>query len=270
MENLATIFAMLLQRHCRLYALVAATSFLLTFGLLYFLPTPLWQVSGLVRIGQTPTLDSEEQVRVELLMSRDASMALIRQDINEIVKNNAISDDDWNMRIRPAADDLLEIKVRAPTVEKAEKIYTALVQRLKVLHDEIYTSRNDFWMQKSSRVSAEITEHEKPLDTHAKACVALANKSPEKGLVCANLLANEAARLDRQKRFQSKIQETLLPNWSYQTNTLGSLNHSNQPISPTGLTAAVLSLFIALICVTLLLISSSIWTLLARRAGQTG
>jgi len=269
MNNLSTIFHKLLRLHFRLYATIATGSFLLAFGLLYFATAPQWQVSGLVRIGQTPMLNSEQQLQIESLMPRDVSIALIRQEANKFIQNGTSSNSDWSLRVRPVADDLLEVKIQARSIEEAAERYAALIRRLKVLHDEIYAARNEFWIAQNSRLSADIAIEQNALASQASTCKAFANQPSEKGLLCANLLANESARLDRKKQYQSKIQESLLPIWSYPTNTLGSLNHSDRPVYPKGLTSAALSLFITLVLLMLLLIFGSIWTLLGQEDRQT-
>ena len=115
-----------------------------------------------------------------------------------------LADDDWSMRVRPVADDLLEIKIRAPSIEKAQAIYIALVERLKVVHDEIYAARSGFWIEQSTQVSKDIEEIQGSLKAQTNICTAQKEKTSKNGLLCSSFLNDEAARLDRKKRLQSR------------------------------------------------------------------
>lgn len=262
MSNLNIIFAKLLRRHGRFYFLMTAGCFFLVFWMLYFLPVPQYQISGLIRIGQVPVLNGEQLVQTGLLMSVDVSMALLRQGAVGAPVENAVTDQDWHLRVRPAADNLLELKILAPSIRRAREVYIGLVRHLKSVHDDIYSTGNEFWTGQNVRVSNEISAGQKALDAPAGVCREIVDAISDNPLLCANLLANEAARIDRMRSYQVQIQEALLPIRTFPTDSLGDLNFSNAPVSPNWLTSAALSLFVALGFFFIILMAGGVGALL--------
>lgn len=264
MDNLGIVFLRLIQRHPLRYLAVALGGFLLAFSLLYFVPTPMWQVSGLVRIGHAPSTTSDEYVSNEAVMSAEASMALLRQEASANVGESVARGEPWNLRVRPAAENLLELKVQATSLQKATEIYSSLIRQLKLVHDPLFAARTAFWKKQQERVAGDLEIGRKIRESHTDVCQNFATKSLESGLLCSNLLANEAARLERQAKLEGRIAETLLPIWSYPTETSGDLALSQRPVSPNRLTAALLSAFIALVFLMIVLLVHSARTVLRR------
>lgn len=268
MNNLTAVFARLLLRHYRTYAAIAATCFFASFALLYLAPTPLWQASGLVRIGQAPYSNDEKMIELGPLMPVESSMALIRQDADRVVRDSIKLQKKWHFRVRPAAEGILELKVEAFTPEIAAKIHQALVAELKAMHEQQFQERSSFWKSQYALVSSNLEVGQQIWKSQTEVCNQLAAKLDEGGLLCANLLLHENIRQNELARLQRTIQEALLPVWSYPTEAFGSINISKEPVSPNMLIALILSLFISLCLSLTLLMISCVWSALRSSAGQ--
>ncbi len=262
MTNLGILCLQMMRRHRLRCLLVAAFIFLTSIGFLYFLPHPMWQASGLIRIGQAPHSDGNALVDRSLLMPMESTMALIRQDADRVVSSNIGTNEQWLFRIKPTAEGLLELKVEAQSAEKASKIHAALVAELKRVHDELFDIRKEFWMKQNTLVSSDLEIGRKIWESQAAICASFSSNISEGSVLCANLLLHENARQDRQARLLSRIQEALLPVWSYPTDSFGQLSVSKEPISPNALISVALGLLATLFLSTILLIFSCVWNVM--------
>ena len=263
MNNLAFLFGQSLRRHRRLYLIAFLFSFVVAFGLLHFLSSPMWQASGLVRIGKAPSSGGKESFALEQLMSVESSMALLRQEA--AADKDIAPNEKWSFQVKPSADGMLILKVQAESSQRAAEIYDVLLGRLKAIHDELFTTRKEFWVKQYAQILADIEDEKKIRESQLSICTQFTEKAIESRLLCADMLARESDRQERNKMFRSKMQEALLPVWSYQTGTTGTLDLSSEPVSPKTLISAALSLSIALAFVAAVLLISSIWAVLGMR-----
>lgn len=263
MNNLSTLCLRMIQRHKWHCALVAIFIFSASFVFLYSLATPMWQASGLVRIGQAPYSNDKKIIALGLLMPLESTMVLIRQNAERVVEENTTPNKEWSFRIKPAAEGILDLKVEASSPEVATKIHHALVTELKAVHEELFQTRSAFWKSQEAMVSSSLEVGQRIWKSQTTVCAEIAAKQDDGSLLCANLLLNENLRQNELANLQRTIREALLPIWTYPTDGVGSINVSNDPVSPNFLVAVALSFLIALSLSLILLIVSCVWSALS-------
>ena len=240
MENLSTLILASFLRGGRRLVFLAICSGVLIFGMVYVLPAKMWEVAGGVRIGQSPTMASELFEPV-LLMSLDSTLELIRHEALAVGEKVVPSGEKWTFKLRPVSGGLLDLRVTAPSVQMAAEIHGALLARLKESHDEIFRQRQGLMLKEEARLALDMEVGRRIWAEQRSLCGTFAVKATEGRLLCANLLANEGARQDRQGRLHARVQEMLLSSWTYPTAQFGELTLSKEPVSPNLLLSLALS-----------------------------
>lgn len=267
-SNIASLAVGVLLRHRIFYFSALATIFFTIFTFLYIYPPSMWQVSGLIRIGQAPSALSKDDLILEKLMSSELSMSYLRQKAAATTAVHARRHGKWDFRLRPVGADLLKLEVTAQSKDGAAEIYGELLNGLKSVHADLFRARYDFWKGRQSTISTDVEIGEKIWKSQTSACQWLTKRSLEGQLLCANLLAHESERQNREKLFLDRLQEVLMPSWSYPTDSFGEIEVSIEPVTPRLFISITSSLCIALAVVTIMLLVQGVWSAVIQRASR--
>lgn len=217
----------------------------LVFVFLYLLPPKSWEAVGVIRIGQALKTGSASTVALGLLMSPESSRQLIVSKAESIIDAGALSKDAVSYRTRSLPENLIELKVYAPSGDLAKKKLQDIFSEFKWEHDELFQERQKFWLKEASRISGDIIVSNKLLANQDMVCQNFGNKSVEYRLFCLNLIAGERYRLDRLANSLRSIEEYGLQSWTYPSDLFSSVRVSGAPVSPQVWLVILLSLFAA-------------------------
>lgn len=221
------------------------------FLIMYELQPPSWEASGFIRTGRVPKKVEGLKAELVFIMPPDQTQQLWLSTAQEVVDTTASTDQQPTFRVRQMADGMFELKVKAISEGYALKTHESILEKFKLLHNEIFREHLKFWAEEESRIADETYVMHKFLDNRIAACKKAS--SFELQLVCMNLTEALALRLDKLMDYYANMQELRISTWTYPTGLVGSI--SVLPVWPNlkfSVLMAILSAVVAMIIVEML------------------
>lgn len=187
-----------------------------TFLVLHVLPPTQWEVTGVVRIGQSPDLLNTTLPR--LLMSPEETEQLLRGEAPA---------DLGSVRLRKVSETMLELRVVASARERANVVFSDMFDSLKSRHDAIFDERIGTLRAYADDISKVIGAGQQMRRQADAACDDYATGSSDTRLLCGVMLLSQSARLESDFRLGmdlARLEEKLQPSWSYPTALVAPAN----------------------------------------------
>lgn len=224
-----------------------------------------WEASALVRIGQLGNAGNAGNViepplqvvdRVKNRSFQNSALTSLKLPISDSdIKAKSFRN---SLKVKLEKSELITLTLRATSPSEAEQNMNAVVNELKRVHNNMATSTVNRWHQELAATEQELQRANTESERLTKALDGYAVSINEKIFSQATLLSNILLTREQEiKNIQDRkriLEERLSPERTFQTDVLGRVEISEQPVFPKKTLLAVAGLVIGLLISVLIVV----------------